>query len=277
MIDNKIITLAVDRSVHQRIYEAHQGEQLSRTFTMQFSSNGNILALTSSDTVKANVMIGDELIDTIDGTVNANANIATITLSQRAMCVSGMLTIKVTLTNDTSVLTAESLLLRVTPTADKTYLTPPESDIVKKIVSEFKLIQNSVMSHITRTATISNQIFSLSKDEIASNSPVEISYTRGGGNSTLIRADGAELIDQLTGKVIDVTMTEVEITANDIIAGVKLTEGGTLTVKYYNKNCEDLLRRINNINNGSREISIIHNIDNATTQSEVITAEEAEL
>ncbi|MEE1076255.1 MAG: hypothetical protein UHY68_03205 [Acutalibacteraceae bacterium] len=133
------------------------------------------------------------------------------------------------------------------------------------------------MDYVTEIITlIPGMIASVVEADIAISSPVAVSITLGGGNSQLFRADGEPLIDQLTGNAVDSTMTDIEITAQDIIAGLQMTEGGTLTVKYYNKNCEDLLRRINNINNGSREISITHNIDNTTTQSEAIAVEEAE-
>lgn len=102
------------------------------------------------------------------------------------------------------------------------------------------------MSYITDNLSLTpNEVYTISDTVIASNSPVNISIQRGGGNSTLVRADGVELIDQLTGNVIDGTMTEAEITADDVLAGVKLTEGGTLTVNYYSAKCTDLIERVN--------------------------------
>lgn len=103
----------------------------------------------------------------------------------------------------------------------------------------------NTLEYIKERISISkNETYTIPTTAIAQNSPVTITISGGGGNTTLIRADGEALVDKLTGNTVDKTMTEVEITADDVVTGVKLTEGGTLTVKYYNKNCEDLLRRI---------------------------------
>ena len=134
------------------------------------------------------------------------------------------------------------------------------------------------MDYVTESIALSPGIVaSVDEADIATNSPVTVRITLGGGNSQVFKADGEPLIDQLTGNTVDSTMTDIEITAQDIITGLQMTEGGTLTIKYYNKNCEDLLRKINNIHNGSKGVSITHNVDNTTTQSKAITAEEAEL
>ena len=123
-------------------------------------------------------------------------------------------------------------------------------DMRGAIIGAFTLLSKTntnALEYIKENVLLSpNETYTIKATAIAQNSPVIITISGGGGNTTLIRADDKELIDQLTGYVVNATMTEAEITAEDILAGVKLTEGGTLTVKYYNKNCEDLLRRIGN-------------------------------
>lgn len=124
---------------------------------------------------------------------------------------------------------------------------PPTYYISYKLAIKSEAIPESLMCmrYITDSVLLSpNEIYTVPTTAIARNSPVAITVSGGGGNTVLTRADGEELIDQLTGNAVDVTMTDMEITADDVVTGVKLTEGGTLIVKYYNKNCEDLLSRI---------------------------------
>lgn len=126
------------------------------------------------------------------------------------------------------------------------------AESVTKFNTRLNRHESYSLMYVTNTVTmIPATIYAIPSDSIATNAPVSVHITLGGGNSQLVRADGAELIDQLTNKVVDSTMTDIEITADDIIAGLKLTEGGTLVVKHYNKNCEDLFNRINNLNNSS--------------------------
>jgi|GEM_PF-2772066 len=87
-------------------------------------------------------------------------------------------------------------------------------------------------------------IYRVGYNQIAGNVTAKLHITYGGGNSQLVRADGKSLIDTITNKVIDRTMTDVEITADDLIAGLQFTEGGSIQIGYYNKSCEDLFNRI---------------------------------
>lgn len=155
------------------------------------------------------------------------------------------------------------------------YYTPYRVRIKPDVITKTKFGMDYVTEYIT---LLPEMIGSLAEADIATNAPVTVHITLGGGSSTLVRADGKQLIDQLTGKVVDTaTMTDIEITAEDIISGLQMTEGGTLVVKYYNKNCEDLFGRISSMSNGSKVINVVHNIDSNTAASKAITVEEAEL
>ncbi|MEE1154172.1 MAG: hypothetical protein UH241_03350 [Acutalibacteraceae bacterium] len=180
-----------------------------------------------------------------------------------------------------TIVNADNLQITLSNKAPTSY-----TEFAYKIKEQLKQIQSNTamitklntnaMEYITENVSMSlNDIYTISATAIASNSPVSINVAGGGGNTMLVRADGLKLLDRLTGNVIDNTMTQVEITADDVRVGVRLTEGGTLTVSYYNKRCEDLLSRlasnfITTINNGVKE-------QDATPAITTTTYEEVEI
>ncbi len=113
-----------------------------------------------------------------------------------------------------------------------------------------KLNENSVagaMRYISEAVTISvTDEYKLSSNKIAPSSPVNITVQGGAGTSTIVRTDGEDLVDILTGNIVDSTMTTIRITAQDVIAGIKATGSMGIAVKYYSYNCEDLLQMIGN-------------------------------
>lgn len=149
---------------------------------------------------------------------------------------------------------------------------------VNNTESRLTKIENFGMCYITEVITLSQTtIYTVEADNIALSAPVSISITRGGENTVLVRADGVELIDTLTNKVVDSTMTDIEITADDLLAGLQLTEGGTLTVKYYNKNCEDLFNRINNLGSSYKTVTASYNTIETSNDFTVEEKEEIEV
>ena len=111
-----------------------------------------------------------------------------------------------------------------------------------------KINENSVtgaMRYISEAVTISTtDEYNLSSNKIAPSSPVNITVQGGAGTSTIVRTDGEDLVDILTGNIVDSTMTTIRITAQDIIAGIKATGSMAIAVRYYSYNCEDLLQMI---------------------------------
>lgn len=157
------------------------------------------------------------------------------------------------------------------------YLQITNSDIAPTYYIDYQLAikpeaipkTTTAMHYIKEIITLTpNEVYTISDTAIANNSPVTISILSvGGNNSTLVRADGEKLVDKLTNKVVDNTMTEVEITAEDVIAGIKLTESGALTVRYYNKVCEDLLKRIGCTNSVAIYSGVTTNTATVTTNT----------
>ena len=127
---------------------------------------------------------------------------------------------------------------------------PPTYYIDYKLIIKPELVPEalSALHYITDTITLTpNELYTISESTIANNSPILITISGGGGNTVLQRADNTELIDQITGEVINSTMTKVEITATDVISGILLTQGGTLNVTYYSKECENLIAELNQL------------------------------
>lgn len=65
-------------------------------------------------------------------------------------------------------------------------------------------------------------------------------------------------------------MTDIQITAEDVLSGIKATNGMSIQVKYYSANCENLLQMINNAGNGEQLVSPVYSVL-AESQSEEVT------
>ncbi|MBQ7521515.1 MAG: hypothetical protein IJU14_01390 [Clostridia bacterium] len=142
-----------------------------------------------------------------------------------------------------------------------------------------KLNENSVagaMCYISEAVTISTtDEYKLSSNKIAPSSPVNITVQGGAGTSTIVRTDDEDLVDILTGNTVDSTMTDIQITAQDVIAGIKATGTMSIVMKYYNKNCENLLQMINNSSNGVTTVSMVNTVIPVNSSS-VVTVSEVE-
>lgn len=239
----------------------------------------NTQPLVDTDTAKAIAYIYDKTVDIIECNIDIIGQTISFTLTEACLLLKGLLLIDISVFNGKEIkYTFGAIPINVIKSAENDiYNIDCGLSLADKLNTLIEL-QSFNMRYITDTVTmIPTTLYSISDENIATNVPVVVHITLGGGNSQLVRADGIELIDKLTNKVVDSSMTDIEITAEDIIAGLQMTEGGTLTVKYYNKNCEDLFRRMSNMGNGSKVISVIHNIDDSTTASVAITVEEIEL
>ena len=90
-------------------------------------------------------------------------------------------------------------------------------------------------------------MYKIDSDSIASNAPVKIHiFSYDDESSLLVRADNKRLINQLTSTVVTYDTTDIQLTAADLIVGLKMTQGGTMSIKYYSKSCEDLFELIGN-------------------------------
>nr|DAQ73952.1 MAG TPA: Receptor Binding Protein [Caudoviricetes sp.] len=93
----------------------------------------------------------------------------------------------------------------------------------------------------------SGKVYKIDSDSIASNAPVKIHiFSYDDESSLLVRADNKRLINQLTSTVVTYDTTDIQLTAADLIVGLKMTQGGTMSIKYYSKSCEDLFELIGN-------------------------------
>ena len=55
-------------------------------------------------------------------------------------------------------------------------------------------------------------------------------------------------------------MTDIQITAEDVLSGIRATNGMSIQVKYYSANCENLLQMINNAGNGEQLVSPVYSM-----------------
>ena len=114
----------------------------------------------------------------------------------------------------------------------------------------------NAMSFVSETVSIGTaKECKLTVNDIAQSSPVYVMVkARTTAEDTVVRSDGEELTDIVTGNVVDNTMTSFQVTAEDILAGMKATGSMSIQVKYYSANCEDLLQRMSG-NSGYTETS----------------------
>jgi len=123
LIVTKNITLECDKTHHNEIFYAQQNEKLSRKFVIKFTAGNELLALTSSDTVRAVVSYDGKILDTINAIVNTSANTAAITLTDKCTAVSGDVNIRIDITNGNIILSSSYMFIKVGPAPTGT-LTP---------------------------------------------------------------------------------------------------------------------------------------------------------
>lgn len=136
---------------------------------------------------------------------------------------------------------------------------------------------NYILQYIYTTVPLSEKKeFKIKNREIAPSSPVKVTVKAKatGSEATVIRTDGENLVDISTGNIVDGTMTEFVITANDVISGIKATEAMSVEVKYYSENCEDLLQMINGSGTGFTVLNTVYDIDSTTQASAIFTVQE---
>ena len=123
MTVTKNITLECDKTHHSEIFYAQQNEKLSRKFIIKFTAGGELLSLTSNDTVRAVVSYDGKILDTISATVNASTNTAVITLTEKCTAYAGDVNIRVDITNGNIILSSSYIFIKVGPAPTGT-LTP---------------------------------------------------------------------------------------------------------------------------------------------------------
>lgn len=136
---------------------------------------------------------------------------------------------------------------------------------------------NYILQYIYTTMPLSEtKEFKIKNREIAPSSPVKITVKAKatGSEATVIRTDGEDLVDISTGNIVDGTMTEFVITANDVISGIKATEAMSVEVRYYSYSCEDLLQMINGSGTGFTVLNTVYDIDSTTQASTIFTVQE---
>ncbi len=115
MTVTKNITLECDKTHHSEIFYAQQNEKLSRKFIIKFTAGGELLSLTSNDTVRAVVSYDGKILDTINATVTASSNTAVITLTEKCTAYAGDVNIRVDITNGNIILSSSYMFIKVAP------------------------------------------------------------------------------------------------------------------------------------------------------------------
>lgn len=136
---------------------------------------------------------------------------------------------------------------------------------------------NYILQYIYTTVPLSEKKeFKIKNREIAPSSPVKVIVKAKaiGSEATVVRTDGEDLIDVSTGNIVDGTMTEFVITANDVISGIKATEAMSVEVRYYSYSCEDLLQMINGSSAGFTVLNTVYDIDTSTQASSIFDVTE---
>lgn len=136
---------------------------------------------------------------------------------------------------------------------------------------------NYILQYIYATMPLSEtKEFKIKNREIAPSSPVKVTVKAKaiGSEATVIRTDGENLVDISTGNIVDGTMTEFVITANDVISGIKATEAMSVEVRYYSYSCEDLLQMINGSGTGFTVLNTVYDIDTSTQASTIFNVTE---
>lgn len=242
--------------------------------------SGTTQKLLNTDTAKATAYIRNKTVDIIDCNVDIISQTISFVLTESCLYLSGLLLIDISVFNGEQIkYTFGAIPINVIRSGENDIY---EIDCGLSLSDKLNSIIKSQlfnMRYITDKITlIPTAVFKITDDNIAINAPIAIHITLGGGNSQLVRADGVELVDKLTNKVVDSTMTDIEITAEDIISGLQMTEGGTLTVKYYNKNCEDLFNRINNLSNSSyKTVTTIYDVVEISNEYETVDKTEVDI
>ena len=241
----------------------------------------------ATDTAKASAYINGKTVDVINCSLNANTQKINFLLSTKCLMQAGRLMIDVSVFSGTSIkFTFGAIVVDVIKSADGNVqdidcgssLFDKLQEISDKIDnmsldavnSELNRLARQAMRYITETISLSGSAeYKLSVNDIAPSSPVKVTVKAKatGSEATVIRTDGENLVDISTGNIVDGTMTEFVITANDVISGIKATEAMSVEIKYYSANCEDLLQMINGSGTGFTVLNTVYDIDTSTQAS----------
>ena len=248
----------------------------------------------ATDVAKATAYINGKTIDVINCSLNANTQKINFLLSTKCLMQAGRLLIDVSVFSGTSIkFTFGAIVFDVIKSADGNVqdvdcgssLFDKLQEISDKIDnmsldavnSELNRLARQAMRYITETVSLSGSAeYTLSVSNIAPSSPVKITVKAKatGSEATVIRTDGENLVDISTGNIVDGTMTEFVITANDVISGIKATEAMSVEVRYYSYSCEDLLQMINGSGTGFTVLNTVYDIDSTTQASAIFTVQE---
>ena len=248
----------------------------------------------ASDTAKATAYINGKTVDVINCSLNANTQKINFLLSTKCLMQAGRLLIDVSVFSGTSIkFTFGAIVFDVIKSADGNVqdvdcgssLFDKLQEISDKIDnmsldavnSELNRLARQAMRYITETVSLSSSAeYTLSVNDIAQSSPVKVTVKAKaiGSEATVIRTDGDNLVDVSTGNIVDSTMTEFVITANDVISGIKATEAMSVEVRYYSYSCEDLLQMINGSSTGFTVLNTVYDIDSTTQASTIFTVQE---
>ena len=248
----------------------------------------------ATDVAKATAYINGKTVDVINCSLNANTQKINFLLSTKCLMQAGRLLIDVSVFSGTSIkFTFGAIVFDVIKSADGNVqdvdcgssLFDKLQEISDKIDnmsldavnSELNRLARQAMRYITETVSLSSSAeYTLSVNDIAQSSPVKVTVKAKaiGSEATVIRTDGDNLVDVSTGNIVDSTMTEFVITANDVISGIKATEAMSVEVRYYSYSCEDLLQMINGSSTGFTVLNTVYDIDSTTQASTIFTVQE---
>ena len=267
MIQTHEITLYADAKTNFIHLNAKQYDKNSHRIVCKLSDCTN--DFTAEDTAKATAYIGGKTVDVINCSLNATTQKITFILSQNCLAQAGRLLVDVSVFTGTQIKftlgafivdvirSAEGNISQDIDSGSSLYEKLQEIDDkidainlndVYSVINELSRQIGFAMKFITETAGIGTSTeYQLTVNDIAPSSPVYVTVkARTTAEDTIIRSDGENLTDVSTGSVVDATMTDIQITAQDVLSGIKATGAMSVQIRYYSANCEDLLQRAGN-------------------------------
>lgn len=113
-INHTKMTLEINSCKNYEILEVRQGDKGSRIIDFAFTVNGEAVNLTATMSAKVNATVDDVIVaDSVAAVVDTENNVATVTLTDTMLALSGICKMDIVLTEGDEIITAETVCLRV--------------------------------------------------------------------------------------------------------------------------------------------------------------------
>lgn len=198
-INHTKMTLEINSCKNYEILEVRQGDKGSRIIDFAFTVNGETVDLASTMSAKVNATVDDVIVaDSVPAVVDTENNVATVTLTDTMLALSGICKMDIVLMEGDEIITAETVCLRVGKSVinDDSKAFPGASSIVEitKEVEKARGSHNSLGARLDKTdKSIARKLDSMPFDsEPKNNSPC---YLTSGAvySALLVKADKTAL------------------------------------------------------------------------------------